>query len=679
MPNQLRHSQFGHDDLRSESLGDSQSVSPVPATRGRLVVYQVLLVIVFLGLVGQLWRMQVVQGDYYQEAADINRFRLALNPGPRGVIYDRRGHLLVRNQPRITVSIIPAYLPDAEGEREALLRKLAHVLEIPMIGQPLEDPSEAEWKTSAGLSVGILDILEKAELAPYRPARLKADVPREVALVLEEEHLDWPGVLIQVEPVREYLYGSLVAHVLGYVGFIPAEQAEAYEARGYDPNRQHVGLTGVEYSFEEELRGHDGQKLIEVDVAGREIRVAGEPRAAVAGNNLRLSLDLDLQQAMEDIVTRQLRNIHKKQGVAVAMNPQTGEILGMVSLPSYDNNEFVSGISSESFQALQEDPNRPLMNHAISGQFPPGSTYKVTVASGALEEGVVDSQTRLYCGGILWLPNRFYPEDPSLAQPFYCWIHHDYHGHHGSLAVVSALGQSCDIYFYQVGGGNRDGFEGLGEDLLGYYAELFGMGSRTGIDLPGEAPGLVPTVKWKRINYSESWVTGDTYNMSIGQGFVLATPLQVLNMTAVIANGGTLYRPQVVREVIDGEGNVLQAFAPDVIRQLPVSSENLDLVRQGMRAAVAGTGATAWAIDVPGIAVAGKTGTSEFFVDRNKDGIPDRDREGHLPTHAWFTAFAPYEDPEIARVVFVVGGGEGSGTAVPIANDILNYYFGRQQ
>jgi penicillin-binding protein 2 len=328
---------------------------------------------------------------------------------------------------------------------------------------------------------------------------------------------------------------------------------------------------------------------------------------------------------------------------------------------------------------LQTDPNRPFVNHAISGQFPPGSTFKIIVASGALEEGIITSSTRYYCGGILWLPNRFYPEDPSLAQPFYCWIHHDYHGRHGSLSVVSALGQSCDIFFYQVGGGYRDQIEGLGEELLGYYAELLGLGTTTGIDLPGEAPGLVPTVKWKRVNYSESWVTGDTYNISIGQGFVLATPLQMLNSAAAIANGGTLYRPQIVREVLDSEGNTLQAFAPDVIRQLPVSSENINLVRQGMRAAVAGAGATAWAINVPGVAVAGKTGTAEFFIDRNKDGIPDRDRDGNLPTHAWFLTFAPYQNPEIALVVFVYGGGEGSATAVPIANDILNFYFGQDR
>lgn len=654
-----------------------------PGTKIRLRVYQILTAAIFLVLVGQLWRLQMLKGNYYQQAADVNRFRLELNPAPRGVIYDRRGHLLVRNMPQIGVSIIPAYLPEDKSDRQALLFKLADLIEMPMAAlppsrtprgrvQPAVEPEPAP-------EPGILEILEEAKLAPYRPARLKTGIPREVAMVLEEEHLDWPGVLVQVEPAREYLYGPLTAHVLGYVGPIPEEQAEAYEAQGYDPNRQQVGLTSVEYTFEKHLCGRDGQKLVEVDVAGREVRTVGEPKTAIPGHSLRLTLDLDLQQAMDDILKRGLKARYKTQGVAVAMNPQTGEILGMVSLPSYDDNEFTGGISLETLEVLQEDPDRPLVNHAISGMFPPGSTSKIVVAAAGLEEGVITPDTHFYCGGILWLPNRFYPEDPSLAQPFYCWIYHNTHGRHGSLSVVSALGRSCDIFFYHVGGGYLDRVQGLGEERLGYYAELFGMGAPTGIDLPGEAPGLVPTAKWKRVNYSESWVTGDTYNMSIGQGFVLATPLQVLNTAATIANGGTLYRPQIVREVIDGEGNIVRAFAPDVIRHLPVSMENLSIVRQGMRAAVAGPGATAWAIDVPGVAVAGKTGSAEFFMDRNEDGIPDCDREGNLPTHAWFTAFAPFEDPEIALIVFVFGGGEGSATGVPIANDILNYYFSRDR
>jgi penicillin-binding protein 2 len=659
----------------------SQPESTPP--RIRLNIYRALLCGVFLILVVQLWRLQMMQGEYYQEAADINRFRLEEISAPRGVIYDRQGHLLARNMPQLVVSVIPAYLPEDEAQRRKLLFRLGDLLDMPMTSPPPVREARGEIlpavEPEAKGGPGILDIVSEAEAAPYRPALVKEDIPREVAMILEEEHLDWPGILVQAEPVREYLYGSLLSHALGYIGPIPEEQADAYEADGYDPNRHLVGLTGIESAFERDLHGRDGQKLIEVDVAGREVRTVGEPQETVPGYNLRLTIDLNLQQAVEDILQQQLTALHKSQAVAIAMNPQTGEILAMVSLPSYDNNEFTGGISTEALQALHENLDRPLVNHGISGQFPPGSTFKIVVASGALEEQVISESTHLYCGGILWLPNRFYPEDPSLAQPFYCWIYHGYHGRHGSLSIVSALGRSCDIFFYQAGGGYRNQFRGLGEERLAYYSELFGFGSRSGIDLPGETAGLVPTTKWKRVNYSESWVTGDTYNMAIGQGFVLATPLQVLNAAATIANGGTLYRPQLVYDVQDEDGNTVRAFVPDVIRQVPVSAENLALVRQGMRSAVAGSGATAWAANVPGVSVAGKTGTSEFFIDRNKDGLPDRDREGNLPTHAWFTAFAPYEDPEIALVVFIFGGGEGSGAAVPVAREILSYYFSQVQ
>jgi penicillin-binding protein 2 len=648
----------------------------------RLNLLRGLLLLVFLVLIGQLWRLQIIRGDYYQEAADVNRFRLELNPAPRGVIYDRRGHLLARNIPQTTVSIIPAYLPEDEAERRDLLIRLAELIDMPLTSPPPPDnPKHAvlpALRIETTPEPGILNILDEASAAPYRQALLKRGVSRDVALMLEEEHLDWPGVLVQVEPVREYLYGPLTAHLLGFMGPIPEDQAADYEALGYDPNRHDVGLTGVEYSFEDELSGQDGQKLVEVDVAGREVRTVGEPQEAIPGYNLQLTLDVDLQQAMQDILAGELDTLHKKQGAVVALNPQTGEVLGMVSLPSYDNNEFTGGISFAALEALQNDPNRPMVNHAISGMFPPGSTFKVIVAGGGLEEKVITPATRLYCGGILWLPNRFYPEDPSLAQPFYCWIHSN-GGRHGSLGVIAALTQSCDIFFYQVGGGYRNQFSGLGVDRLGYYAQLFGLGARSGIDLPGEAAGLVPTTQWKRLNYSESWVTGDTYNMSIGQGFVLATPLQMANVAATIANGGTLYRPQIVRQITDGDGNVVKAFAPEVIRRVPVSAENISIVRQGMRGAVSGPGGTAWSLNVPGVAVAGKTGSAEFAIDENKDGLPDRDREGNLPTHAWFVAFAPYDDPEIALAVFVFGGGEGSAAAVPVANDILNYYFSRDK
>ena len=649
-----------------------------PPRDGRLIVYRGLLLLTLLILVGQLGRLQVVQGAEYQRAADVNRFRLAIDTAPRGVIYDRRGYQLVRNLPLLSVAIVPAYLPEDGQERLALLTRLADLLAVPL-RRPLHEFTAGTKAGPQPTETPLLEVLETAQLAPYSSARVKSDVPREIALLLEEEHLDWPGVIIQTDSEREYIHGALTSHVLGFVGPIPADQAEAYEAEGYDPNTDSVGLTGIEFSFESTLRGVSGEKLVEVDVAGREVRTVGEPKSAAPGYNLRLTLDLDLQSKVQELLSQQLKALGKKQGVVIAIDPRSGEVLAMVSLPAYDNNLFTGGISVDDLRALQKNPARPLVNHAISGMLPPGSTYKLIVASAGLEEGVITSDTILHCGGILWLPNRYYPEDPSLAQPFYCWVHTDYGGRHGSMSIVSALGQSCDIFFYQVGGGYRSSFQGLGEERMAQYAELFGMGATTGIDLPGESTGLVPGAKWKRANYRESWTTGDTYNMAIGQGFVLSTPLQMVDLAATVANGGTLYRPQLVREVLDSAGNTIRAFSPDVIRTVPVSASNLSLVRQGMRAAVAGPGGTAWELRSLKVAAAGKTGTAEFFEDTNKDGLPDRDSEGNLPTHAWFVGFAPYENPEIALVVFIHGGGQGSAAAVPVARDILAYYFDRER
>lgn len=649
-----------------------------PATDGRLVVYRGLLILALLVLVGQLGRLQIVRGSAYQQAADVNRFRLATDLAPRGVIYDRRGYQLVRNLPLLSVAIVPAYLPEDAQERLILLTRLADLLDVPLRG-PLHEVTPGRREAQALSSEKpLMEVLPTAELAPYSAVRVKSDVPRDVALLLDEEHLDWPGIIIQTDSEREYIQGALTSHVLGFVGPVPAAQAEVYEAEGYNPNTDSVGLTGIEFSFERELRGESGQKLVEVDVAGREVRVVGEPQPTEPGYNLRLTLDLDLQAKVQEVLSQQLKALGKKQGVVVALNPQNGEVLALVSLPAYDNNLFTGGISIEDLRALQVNASRPLVNHGISGMFPPGSTYKLIVASAGLEEGVITSDTILHCGGILWLPNRYYPEDPSLAQPFYCWIHTGYGGSHGSLNLLSAIAQSCDIYFYQVGGGYRTYFQGLGEERIAQYAELFGMGALTGIDLPGETAGLVPSPKWKRVNYRESWTTGDTYNMSIGQGFVLSTPLQMANLVATVANGGTLYRPQLVREVLDSEGNVVRAFSPDVIRTVPVSAANLTLVRQGMRGAVASSVGTAGALRSLKVAAAGKTGTAEYFEDADKNGLPDRDKDGNLPTHAWFVGFAPYEDPEIALVVFIYGGGQGSAAAVPVGRDILSYYFDRE-
>jgi len=640
----------------------------------RIVIFRVIVVLVFIGLIAQLWYLQVVQWQKYLLQSDHNRFRLMSIDAPRGIIYDRHGNILVRNKPSFTVTIVPADLPDEEAEQEAIFARLAALLDIP-VSRPGQVPSGRVPVVLAAppefsRQPGIKEMVDEGWGVPFLPVRIATNVEREVAFIIEEEHLDLPGVHVQIEPIRQYVSGDLTSHLIGYVGRIPGESAEEYINRGYDPNSDRVGLTGVELAFEDDLRGHKGREHIEVDVAGRGIRTVGDPELAEPGHNVILTIDLELQRAMEGALYQGMEAVGSKAGVAIAMNPQTGEILGMVSLPSYDNNLFAEGISVEEYERLSSDPQHPLVNHAISGLYPLGSTFKIVPAAAALQEGVVTPQTQFTCEGTLWLPNKYFPDDPEQAQPFYCWIHN--WGEHGPVNFISGIAQSCDIYFYIVGGGLGD-FEGLGLERLADYARLFGLGELTGIDLPGENAGLVPSRKWKRLTYSEIWVTGDTYNMAIGQGFLLGTPLQILNATAALANGGTLYQPQIVYQVTDAEGRVLQSFAPEVIREIPVSQENLALVREGMRAAVEwGTAMNAY---LPWVSVAGKTGTAEYFTDENEDGYPDRDRKGNLPTHAWFTAFAPAEDPEIALVVLVEGGGEGSSTAVPVAAQILQHYF----
>jgi penicillin-binding protein 2 len=354
----------------------------------------------------------------------------------------------------------------------------------------------------------------------------------------------------------------------------------------------------------------------------------------------------------------------------------------MVSLPSYDNNLFAKGITEEAWNALISNPDRPLFNRAIGGQYPPGSTFKIVVASAALQEGTIGLRTKLGDGfdgvndGVIWLPNEYFPFDRTKDQPFYSWIHKYGYGH-GFVTVRDALAISDDIFFYQLGGGYRD-FRGIGPQLIGQYARATGLGQTTGIDLPGESRGLVPTPKWKRINYAENWLTGDTYNMSIGQGFILATPLQVANATAAIANRGYLYRPQLVDHITDADGNVVRSLQPELIRELPINPAHLDTVREGMYGTVNWPQGTATKVRVPNVTVAGKTGTAEFYRDNNHDQKPDRDEKGNLPTHAWFTAFAPYIDPEIVVTVFVANGGEGSSVAAPIANRVLLQYFGSE-
>lgn len=633
----------------------------------KAIIFKGFVVASFALLVFQSWQLQIVQGEQYLERAVGNRFRLRSIDAPRGVIYDRKGRLLAGNMPSFTVSIVPADLP--EEDQDYVFQRLSTLLQTPVSSHDsgageLPAIDRHYLSESEGYQPGpqMMELVQAGRATPFTPVAIKSNVSRDLAFMIEEERLQLAGVIVQIEPLREYLSSTLVSHVIGYVGHIPEVEVGSYLGRrdaDYDANDM-VGLTGVELTFEDQLRGRKGQRHIEVDVTGRERGIIGAPLEPVAGHNLVLTIDFDLQSVVQQALQKGIVEADSESGVAIAMDTKTGEILAMVSLPSYDNSLFVGGISEEEYAQLSEDPRHPLVNHAISGQYPPGSTFKIVTAAAGLEEGIVSRTSLLFCPGTIWIPHRFAPDDPELAQPFNCWAKDG----HGSVSMVEAIAQSCDIYFGVVAGGHGK-FEGLGEEALHNYGLDFGVGRPTGIDLPGESAGLVPDETWKRLAYGETWVTGDTYNAAIGQGFILATPLQILNATAAVANGGSLYRPQIVREIRDADGNVLRPFSPQLIRKLHVSDETIAMIRQGMRAAV--THGTAWEARLGGVAVAGKTGTAEY--------PGQRDWEGNLPTHAWFTAFAPFDDPEIAVVVFVEGGGEGGMVAAPVAAEILGYYF----
>ncbi len=631
--------------------------------RGKLILFRALIVLVFVILTARLWRMQIVQGQQYAALAERNRFRLVSIPPLRGVISDRWGVVLARNTAAYAVTITPADLPDDEAERRRVLIRLSELLGIPAF--PEEGARTLPDRLARPIKpTNISDMLREGIYNPFQPIYIKRNVARDIAFTIEEEHLDLPGVQVVADPIREYPTGATTAHIIGYTGSIPAEEAASYEAKGYNIFSDQIGLAGVEAVAEEYLHGEAGRKHIEVDIAGRELRTVSEGQPAIPGDKVVLALDADLQRFTEDALRRTLADWGIQQGAVVVLHAQTGEVLAMVSLPNYDNNLFARGIDAKTYQTLLDDPNRPLVNHAISAAQPPGSTFKVITAAGALQERVITPRTQFRCEGEMWVPNKFFPDDPSLAQRFVCW----WKWGHGDLNVIGGLAYSCDIFFYNAGGGYIDR-AGLGVDKLAEWARFFGLGEKTGIDLPGESAGLVPTPDWKRLNYSESWVLGDTYNMSIGQGFVLATPLQMANVAATIANGGTVYRPQIIREVVGADGKVVKPFRPQVIRKLDIDPEALHTVQEGMRAAVAW--GTAHRAALKTINVAGKTGTAEF--------PGPRDEEGHLPTHAWFIAYAPYENPEIALAVFLYGGGqraaEGSTAAAPLSREIMSYYF----
>lgn len=591
-----------------------------------------LVILMFGILTIQLVNLQVIQGHEYQRRAEINALREEPAPAARGLIYDRNGRPLVQNSARFSAAIVPGDLPD-RGET-AVYRLLSDVINMPV--------DEIEKKVAQGIEGQGL----------YSPAVIKEDLDRDTALVLSELEPHAPGLKLIVEPARHYLTGSLLSHVLGYVGPISSEEYAELKQQGY-LYQDFIGKTGVEYTYESFLRGQPGKKLIEVDAAGRELNLISE-RRPVDGSNLVLSIDLDLQQKAGEIL--QQYAVNSENASAAVMDVHTGEILAMVSLPTFDNNVFSGPLTDQDLAALIDAPGKPLVNHAIAERYPPGSTFKTIVGSGALQEGIATPSTTITSHGYITVENEFDPNNVVYIYPDWSAL--------GPLDFYGGIAMSSNVYFYYLAGGKADeGFRGLGEEKVAEYARGFGFGAPAGIDLPGEAPGLVPDAAWKETTFGEPWVLGDTYNFGIGQGYMAATPLQVLTSITAIANGGQLVTPHVVRALQDSHGNVLKTVEPAPRATVPVSAENLAVVRAAMRQGV--TDGVAKAAAAPGVAVAGKTGTAEFGEELEN---------GKHTTHGWFVGFAPYDDPQIAVVVFVQRG-SGGADASPAAAKIFDYYF----
>jgi penicillin-binding protein 2 len=536
---------------------------------------------------------------------------------------------------------------------------------------------------------------------PIRPVTIKRNIPFETMQRVEEEHLQLPGISVVPEPVRQYSAGSFMSHILGYVGPISQEQYKEYQpADGsdvqpiYDKDDK-IGQLGIESSMEAVLRGQKGLRQIEVNANQREVReIASKP--PVPGQNVVLTIDSSLQQTVTHLLQDGIDAAHAsttaggkgtgtRAGVAVVQKVQTGEVLALVSLPAYDDNLFAAGISQADFDRLNNDPDLPMFHRAIGGAYPPGSTFKMISAAAGLQDGVITRDTQIYDTGKIDVPWTY---NEQVRTPYVCWKHEG----HGALNVVQALQQSCDVFFYEVAGPrqtddlgqltrfyirgdpNPHPFSGLGIEGLNKYMKAFGLGKATGIELPGEIDAVAPDRAYKlKLNANDFWSLGDTLFSAIGQGFDLVTPLQLNNVTATVANGGTLYQPQVVYQVLnsDGDPKPIRDFQPKVISHVPVNAEHLATVREGMRLAVSDIHkGTAYKTELKGVQIAGKTGTAEIG-----EVI---DAAGHRRAHAWFTAFAPYENPEIAVTVLIEAGDEsleGSTFAVPVARNIFKAYF----
>ena len=575
----------------------------------RLRVLGMLMVLVIAVLIGRAGYLQIYEGEYYAGLADGNRIRIIPSVAPRGTFYDRNGQLLVTNRPGFTVSFLP-------------------------LTSPIKD--EVIARLSQLLGVSVEDIKDKiAGHSGFNPIRIKTDVTPDIVSIIEEQKELYPGVMIENTPIRDYVLKQEGAHTFGYVSEINDQELEEKKADGYKSG-DIIGKFGLEKIYDKYVRGEDGGDQVEVDVSGKPVKRLGR-KVPVPGADLVLTIDKDLQTAAEKAVDARLAEIHASAAAAVVMNPQTGEVLALVSRPAFDPNLFAHGISSKDWAKLNNNPFHPMDDKAISGEYPPGSTFKIVTGTAALTEGKVAPEEKIFDSGHHWIIPKGNAEGEALG-----WIN-----------FQEALAHSDNVYFYEMG--NR-----LGIDLLEKYARMFGLGQRTGIDLPYEAKGLVANREYKKKNFEDGdWYLSETFDAAIGQGFNLVTPLQAAMVMGEIAADGKRYKPHLVSRIQTQNGEVIKEFQPELLSELQVPANVIRLVQEGLHDVTKfGTAASTFR-GFP-IDIAGKTGTAENSQGRD---------------HGWFVAYGPYDNPNIVVAVIVEQGGFGSQSAVPIGREILEAAF----
>jgi penicillin-binding protein 2 len=593
-------------------------VRAVMESKQRILVISFVVGAMFFILLLRLWHLQILSADDYRSMSENNRLRFVPVAAARGAIMDRSGKVLVSNRPSFSLAVVPQEVKDKDG----LLDRLARLLGL--------DRTELEerWNKVMGR-------------AKYYPIVLASNISRDQVEIIEENRLRLPGVEIEMKPVREYSSNILAAHLLGYIGEISDDEMDKQGYEEYNLG-DYVGKNGIERSWEQELHGNDGGRQLEVDARGRVLRTISESYPTV-GNSVVLTIDAAVQKQAE-------KAFGEQAGAAVALDVNSGEVLAFVSNPSFDPALFSGKLPADIWKSYLDDKRHPLENKALTGQYPPGSTFKVITALAGLENGLISDSTSVNCSGSYKMGR----------DTFKCWNKNG----HGTTSLKKSLRESCDVYYYQLG-------EHLGVDLIAKTAKKFMLGTPLGIGLNNEKPGLIPTAEWKQKRFGKRWYHGETLPVSIGQGYVLMTPIQMASMISTVANEGTVYRPFLVKRIVDTDGKTLKEFKPEIIGQTGISADKFRLVKQGLFAVVNEPGGTGGMARLSDVRVAGKTGTSQVVKMRDsKRGTPYQFRD-----HALFVAFAPYDKPEIAVAVVVEHGEHGGSAAAPIAARMLRAYF----